>query len=474
MRLLAPQSDFAYGNARLRARKAGLLGRADYEDLISKDIEAILGSLSRTPLGPEVEAALTRYGGARRVHEAVRLHLARSLEEMRSFYTGRAKALVDLLLSCWDLHNVLTLLREEAVAPHTEEGLAHVFPMGAMTDAYAREIARQNEFAAAVGLMIRWRLPDPETARSLSSAWPDYERTEDFAALEHAVIAAWSERTAAALEALEPEGEPLRRLFRRETDEKNLLIALRLREALARGETDSLPQLEGHGVYQPGGGVAPKRFDEGIRLPDDARVAASLAAAGPAAWREPLERWAHGGRLPDLQHDLEARRVRDAVGLRSSSVRGRAAGRSRRRWRPPGASWTASRRASSSASSPKPSSLTVWFGVGLVLIGVLGYVVSGAASITALIPAAIGVLMLGAGALMARTGLRSVGLALAVVLAALLAYGSTRGVAGLLSGDVSASTVISSFLLVVSIAFVVVAVRKALRGRRTGRGATPA
>jgi V/A-type H+/Na+-transporting ATPase subunit C len=64
-----------------------------------------------------------------------------------------------------------------------------VVPVGALSGVYAREISRQNELAAAVGLMVSWRLPDPETARTLSSAWPDYERTEDLAALEHAVTA---------------------------------------------------------------------------------------------------------------------------------------------------------------------------------------------------------------------------------------------------------------------------------------------
>jgi len=283
--------------------------------MLGKDVDGVLGALSRTPLGPEVEAALTRHGGARRLHEAVRLHMARALEEMRSFYGGRARELVNLLLSRWDLHNVLTLLRGEAAAPHTEEALAHVYPMGAMADAYAREISRQNELAAAVGLMVRWRLPDPETAATLRASWPDYERTEDLAALEHAVTAAWAARTTEALDASGPAAEPLRRVFGRETDERNLLVALRLREALARGETDRLPVLKGRGVYLPGGSVKPARFDDGIRLPDDARVAEALAGAGPMAWRQPLEEWARGGTLADLQFGLEARRARDVVAL---------------------------------------------------------------------------------------------------------------------------------------------------------------
>jgi vacuolar-type H+-ATPase subunit C/Vma6 len=315
LRLLAPRADFGYGNARLRARKADLLARADYEALLGKDVDGVLGALSETPYAPEVEAALTRYHGARRLHEAVRHHLARALEEMRSFYEGRARELVDLLLSRWDLHNVVTLMRGEAAMPHAEVALAHVYPMGALSDTLAREVSRQNEFAAAVQLLVRWRLPDPDTARGLRDAWPDYERTEDLAALEHAVTAGWAARTAEALESADGGAEPLLRFFRRELDETNLLVALRLREALARGETDRLPVLEGYGVYLPGGAVNHSRFDDAIRIPDAEVVARALADVGPGAWRGPLERWARGRSTAELQHDLETRRAGDAVGL---------------------------------------------------------------------------------------------------------------------------------------------------------------
>jgi V/A-type H+/Na+-transporting ATPase subunit C len=316
LRLLAPRADFTYGNTRLRARRASLLVRSDYEAMLGGDVDAILGALSSTPYHPDVEAAITRYRGARRVHEAARQHLARKLEEMRSFYDGGARELVDLLLSRWDTHNVLTLMRGVLTAPGTEEALAYVLPMGALNDALAREVARQNELATAVQLLVRWRLPDHETARALRRAWSEYERTEDFPALEHAVTARWIHRTVDALEAAGREGEPLRRFFDREIAERNLLIALRLREALARGEIDRLPSPGDVEVYLPSSTARLDRFDEAIRLPDAEGVATALADIGASAsWHEPLERWTREGSLLALQHELEARRLRDAVAL---------------------------------------------------------------------------------------------------------------------------------------------------------------
>ena len=316
MRLLRPQADFGYGNARLRARKTQLLGRSDYEALLGKDVDGILGTLSSTAYGPEVEGALTRFRGARRLHEAVRVNLGRSLEEMRGFYAGEARQLVDILLSRWDLHNVVALLRGEAIRPHTEDALMYVYPVGALSDALAREVARQNEFAAAVGLLIRWRLPDPDTAATLRDAWPNYERTENLAALEHAVTAGWSARTTEALEANSADGQELRQFFERETNERNVLVALRLRDAIERGELSSIPASDEWGAYLPGGSLRSERLDDAVRIPDMGAVANSLAAEGPGdRWRLPLERWAGGGNLLALQKALEERRISDAVTL---------------------------------------------------------------------------------------------------------------------------------------------------------------
>lgn len=316
MRLLRSRADFNYGNARLRARKTQLFGRPEYEALLGKDVDGILGTLSSTAYGPEVEGALTRFSGARRLHEAVRVNLGRSLEELRSFYAGEARELVDILLSRWDLHNTIALLRGEAIRPHTEDALMYVYPVGTLNDALAREIARQNEFAAAVGLLIRWRLPDPDTAATLRDAWPEYERTENLAALEHAATTGWTTRITEALAATGVEGEELRRFFERETDEQNVLVALRLRDAIERGELSGIPASDEWGAYLPGGSVRPEKLDDAVRFPDAGAAANSLAAGGPGdRWRLPLERWAGGGNLLALQKELEERRISDAVSL---------------------------------------------------------------------------------------------------------------------------------------------------------------
>ncbi|MGF1470660.1 MAG: hypothetical protein ACFB50_02825 [Rubrobacteraceae bacterium] len=114
------------------------------------------------------------------------------------------------------------------------------------------------------------------------------------------------------------------------------------------------------------------------------------------------------------------------------------------------------------------SRLTFGFGVVLVLIGVVTYFATGGASVTALIPAFIGVPVLVAGFLTARPGTRSLGLYLATALALLMAFGTLRGVSGLFEGDFSSSTVINLVLLLMSAGYLVVAAREIFTSRRGG------
>ena len=90
--------------------------------------------------------------------------------------------------------------------------------------------------------------------------------------------------------------------------------------------------------------------------------------------------------------------------------------------------------------------LTLGFGVLLVLIGVVTYFATGRESITAMIPAFIGLPVLLAGFLVTRPATRSIGLYLAIALALLMAFGTLRGVAGLFEGDLSSSVVINVVL----------------------------
>jgi V/A-type H+/Na+-transporting ATPase subunit C len=299
------RADLSYGNTRLRARRGELLGEADYERLLGEDVDGLLGALEDTRYAPDVEAARGD-DGLRRLHRTIGSHLSRSLEEMRSFYADRARRLVDALLSRFDLHNVLAVLRAKAgMQRPADDALVRV---GWLVEPLAGEILRENKLAAAVDLLAR-STPDREQAGALRAAFREYEITEDLAALERTVVTDHLARTVAGLQAAGPDAATLLRFAQRAIDERNLLVALRLRDALASGaETEPPPSA----TRLEGGSIPLAAFEQALAAPTAAAVVGGLADAG---WQPPLQRWAANGDLTALERDLERRCIADAASL---------------------------------------------------------------------------------------------------------------------------------------------------------------
>jgi vacuolar-type H+-ATPase subunit C/Vma6 len=305
------RADFAYGNTRLHARRSELLRDADYERLLGAGLDGLLGALDGTPYAHDVEAAGSG-DSLRRLHKAISAHLSRSVEEMRSFYAERARRLVDLLLSRFDVHNVVTVLRAQA-GPQDRAGdaLSALVRVGWLAEPVAGETLRQNELAGAVDLLAR-SMPDREQAEALRTAFGEYERTEDLAALERTVVTDHVVLTTAALAAAGRDARTLLGVVRREIDEHNLLVALRLQDALASGaETEPPPSA----TRLPGGSVPTAAFEAALRGPAATAVVRELGRLGDGTWLSPLRRWAASGDLPALEQELERRRIADASAL---------------------------------------------------------------------------------------------------------------------------------------------------------------
>ena len=316
MTRLATAGDFAYGNTRLRARKGRLLGAGEYEALVARDLDGMLELLAGTGYRAEIEAALAVMGGRRALHVALGRHLSRALGDLRAFYEGRSRELVDLLLSRFDLQNLLTLLRGRVRDQPPELVLANVVPLGALGGAAGHEIARQHELARVVELLVSWRLPDAAAARALAGAWPEYERTEDLATLEHVLALNHARRLDEALRDAGPSAGSLRELVAREHDAINVLVVLRLRFALQLDELTDLPPLTGGGRFLAGGSISEDALENALRQATRGEAVAKLVdAARREDWRTPLQRIASGGDLPTLQRELEVSRVRWGVGL---------------------------------------------------------------------------------------------------------------------------------------------------------------
>lgn len=305
------RADFDYGNTRLRARKGELLDNAAYRRLLGEDIDGLLRALSDTPYAPQAEAA-GRVDGLQRLHLAIRLRLAVSLEEMRSFYSGPARTLVDALLSRFDIQNVISVLRARA-RPETsvDDALAALVPVGWLVEPVTGEVLRPRELARVVDLLAV-RTPDREQAGVLRTAFAEYERTGDLATLERQVLADHAARLAGRLVSAGQAGATLLRFGQREIDEHNLVVALRLRDAIASGAQGTVPAAD---TALAGGCVPPAALATVVSASTVAAVAATVGRFAGGIWRAALDGWVATGDLNALQRSFERAAIADATAL---------------------------------------------------------------------------------------------------------------------------------------------------------------
>lgn len=121
-------------------------------------------------------------------------------------------------------------------------------------------------------------------------------------------------------------------------------------------------------------------------------------------------------------------------------------------------------------------STTTALGVALIVLGLAGYGLTGAASLTALIPAAFGVLFVLAGLLARDDRKRMHAMHAAVVIALLGFLGSLRGLLGIgkvLDGTAvrPAAIVAQTIMALLTLGYIVIAVRSFIQARKARRAA---
>lgn len=305
---------YEYGNTRLRARRAALLRAEQYDALLGRDLPGLLAALGTTSYRPQVEvAAAASGGGLGLLYRVARDHLGAALADVAGFYRNRAGAVVAALFGRFDVHNVRALLR---AAHHGCAGTvadAALVPVGRVDARVAGEAAAQPDLPATARALAARRLPDPDTAAVLLAASRQYEVNAGLGAVEHAVTSTARVHQLGVLTAAGVAAEPAAAALRRETDEENLLLALRARATADGPAWDDAPGQAGP-PYLPGGTMPDGWFAAIQRAPARADVLA-IAARGPGRWRSPLDAWAEGADLATLQAALDSRRLRAELRL---------------------------------------------------------------------------------------------------------------------------------------------------------------
>jgi V/A-type H+-transporting ATPase subunit C len=280
---------YDYGNARLRAMRSRLVGSAFFDRWRDATVSDLIAALLDTDYRVDLDRAALRHHGRRQVDEALRQNTARNLNRIRSFYEGAMQLGWDRLLSRWELHNLVAVLRGQASRRSADEILAALTPVGRLDDAALTELAEASGLRDTIDKMVIWGLPDLSTALALVDVFPQYERTENLALLEHRLIWLQGEARRKVLAAGVPREVAV--ALGAFVDFDNLQIAARLWEAEGRGEMASIAEhrLPGFG----GGAIAVDAIEAMLaaRRPEDA-VRAVLVDRESHWVAGPLRAWA--------------------------------------------------------------------------------------------------------------------------------------------------------------------------------------
>lgn len=272
-------------------------------------LDRMLTSLADTPYGPDIEASLVRTRGLRRLDEAIRSNLARTLKQMASFYSGEPRDLVDLLLRRWDLKNLRSLLRVVETPLAAGDVSRLLVPAGRITAAELAELADQPGVRSRLDLMVAWRIPSQETATALIRARRAYETDGDTSALELALDNAF----AAEMEEVLGEDDPpeAATILRAERDARNLGIALRLRAARLDQEPGWTEHFRG---YVEGGSVDNRIWEEVADTDPAESIVGLLTGRLPlSAWEAVLQDWVTHADLTLLTEGLRRTITQAAV-----------------------------------------------------------------------------------------------------------------------------------------------------------------
>lgn len=274
-------SDLYHLNTRLRAMRAHLLPRQEFERVLAiPDLPGIVASLREGPYGRSIDSV--GWGGpeAARIEEALRRNVSETLSRLLAVSTGDCGEAVRLVLGRWELQAVKTVVRGKATGASAGEILPALVPTGLHDEAALEEMARQPSLRSLAELLVSWREP---WGRPLLRALNEYGGPRDLHLLESALDRSWFLHAAARLQAIHRPGvegeDALSRFVSLSVDAINLMTALKAVE-------ERIVVADRSRSFLPGG----RLFDRGAfdRILSSPTLAEALEEAGRFLFRDPV------------------------------------------------------------------------------------------------------------------------------------------------------------------------------------------
>jgi len=304
-------SDIFHLNTRLRAMRAQLLSRHDYERILAlPDLSGIASALREGPYGRPIDSVGREASEAARIEEAIRRNVSETLSRLVAISSGDCEEAVRLVLCRWELQTVKTVVRGKVAGASGGEILSALVPTGLHDEAALEEMCRQPDLRALADLMVTWREP---WGRPLLRALNDYREPRDLHLLESALDRSWIQQASERLRSIRPpgqesDGEDALALFvSLSTDTTNLMTAL-------KAVDDRIVMADRSRHFLAGGRALDRRaFDRILASPT---LAEALEEASASLFRRPLA--ALSSPSPGVPYLAVVERQVDRVLLRAS------------------------------------------------------------------------------------------------------------------------------------------------------------
>ena len=164
--------NYPYVTARVRAKKAKLLPKEEYNKLLARDLPEIARALQEGNYKQDIDALAARYRGAELIERATRAHVGRIYAQVLGFATGELATMIAVYLARYDVYNVKTVLRGKFARARPEEILNETIPAGGLAprlDELARLERVEDVVAALRGTPWHRPLAEATEGRQLTN-----------------------------------------------------------------------------------------------------------------------------------------------------------------------------------------------------------------------------------------------------------------------------------------------------------------
>lgn len=216
--------NYAYVNARVRAKKAFLLPPETYPKLIARDVAEIARTLQEGQYQTDIDALASKYRGAQLIERATTQNLGRTYSEILAFSDGELRLMLGLYVQRYDVANLKTILRGKFGGSSPDDIVDELVPLGSIPRAEMEALARADSLEDVLEAIAA----TPYGA-AVKDVVESRQRPQNLVAIENALDQTYFHLTDKAVDYSTRPLAAFQAFLRREIDVVNLRVLFRLK-----------------------------------------------------------------------------------------------------------------------------------------------------------------------------------------------------------------------------------------------------